>query len=1341
MGNYSVSWYSENSSQYQISDAASLAGLAVLVNNGTNFFGKTVLLTDNISLDGHLWTPIGDRVVSGFKYEDDTTQNNWRVVVNAFSGIFDGNGKTISNMVVNKTSPDSSYDQGAGLFAHISGATIRNLTLDNCTVSTMDGRAAIVAAFVYGGNSVFENITINDTCDLTADGGWSAGAIVGQIWNYSDYNVGKNNSVILFKNINTSADIRGYYNVGSLWGSITEALVTCTFNNTHLDGNAYKSTGYDTYIIVENCSNHGDIIAYRGTVGSLAGWAYCANVQVIGFTNDSTGVKYGKWSGGQFTGEYTTVNQYISWYNNSILTSLDNSHGSISILGGSSNYEDISEAIAFAETNNKIISILHNNKIVNINPTNKQIFANGTPIMISDGSNNNSKLSFISDDKVILDNYDLSSYAIFGGSKNASVDSTSITMTGGTVKNIYAGGLGSEGTIAGVGGNTLSYNAVSKPVNDEYDAKVIISGGNVTTKVAGGGVDYAYVGSVSIEISENAIVGNVTGGGNNLNLSGFTENTNIVGYAHIMIKDGAKIQYESGDIDYGSVYGGGFSYAYVGEAEITVGGNAYAAYVTGGGMNGVTNKSTINVLASAKIGVLSGVNRGVVNDLVLNVLDSFQGTIDKIALGALSDWDNNGNPLAQFDGDSTDGAVTGSVTLIVECSELKSSADQDTQVFLGRGLYSNYGNALFKCNNGDYYQHYAYSSSTPAGGESITPIATNVTVKGNVNVITYVGNTTNSYDPTTFVIGENKTWSFEDGAMTSTWEVNNAYTNIEINGKLIIKNYQRFVPAPLADKNTGKIDLSTYAITVELANNNATISITAKDVPKHVNGAGTEGYWVGVAISIPESVNNISNSKYYFGTDFSGTLTAFESSDEFISDGKSYVCFYSNVGDSTPKNHIVLDWDGNGEADELYTINFSKVTKKSSSTGGSGGVPITPPATDKPVVKEEEVKNDDGTTSSITETTTKKENADGSKETTVKKDEVVKDESGKTQAVKEETTKTTENKDGSKETVVEKKEEVKDESGKTQAVIEEKHSEVVSKDGSVNKTSETTVKDSAGKVVEEKIEVKIEDKNTGVSTSAEITKDSSGKTTSEIKTEASIETKDGKAEVDSKAVDAALKQAEAAKKTAEEKGVKDATPVIEINAEKSKDFTETQIATDDLSKLAEAEVDVKIKIAAGEVHLPPEVSKNLSSNKDEKVSLAFGEADKNKLTEEQKKTVGDAPVFEFNLKSGDKDIHDLGGTAKVTVPYELKKGEDANKITVWYLDEEGKPAAMNSVYDSETKSITFETSHFSYYFIAEDAAIRDDNKDSSNTIYYAVAAVIIILIIIALAYYFMKKKQ
>ncbi len=375
-------------------------------------------------------------------------------------------------------------------------------------------------------------------------------------------------------------------------------------------------------------------------------------------------------------------------------------------------------------------------------------------------------------------------------------------------------------------------------------------------------------------------------------------------------------------------------------------------------------------------------------------------------------------------------------------------------------------------------------------------------------------------------------------------------------------------------------------------------------------------------------------------------------------------------------------------------------------TGGSG-VPVTPPTDpEEPVVKEEEIENEDGTISSITETTVTKENDDGSKETIVEKEEVVKDKDGN-----------------------------------VQSVIEEKQSEVVNKDGSTNKTSEKVVKDKDGKVIEEKTEIEIEDKNTGVSTSVEITKGSDGKAASEITTQTSVETKDGKAQVSSEVLNEALKQAEAAKKAAEEKGAKDAKPVIEIEAENSEDFTETEISTEDLSKLAEAEVDVKIKTATGEVNIPPEVSKNLSSNADEKVSLSFGEADKQKLTEEQKKTVGDAPVFEFNLKSGEKDIHDLGGTVKVTVPYELKAGEDPNKITVWYIDEEGNPVAMNSVYDPETKSITFETSHFSYYFIAEDTSIPNDKKDDNNTIYYAVAAVIVILIIIALAYYFMKKKQ
>ena len=56
-----TSWYDGQQSPYTISTAAGLAGLAKLVNDGTdNFSGKTIKLAADIDLGGKEWTPIGN---------------------------------------------------------------------------------------------------------------------------------------------------------------------------------------------------------------------------------------------------------------------------------------------------------------------------------------------------------------------------------------------------------------------------------------------------------------------------------------------------------------------------------------------------------------------------------------------------------------------------------------------------------------------------------------------------------------------------------------------------------------------------------------------------------------------------------------------------------------------------------------------------------------------------------------------------------------------------------------------------------------------------------------------------------------------------------------------------------------------------------------------------------------------------------------------------------------------------------------------------------------------------------------------------------------------------------
>ena len=96
-------WYGDGAaSSYEVGTPAELAGLAMLVNEGNNFAGKTVALTADIDLAGKDWTPIGN-------YD------------NQFKGSFDGGEKTISNLNINSTA------RNVGFFGYTAGGEIKDI--------------------------------------------------------------------------------------------------------------------------------------------------------------------------------------------------------------------------------------------------------------------------------------------------------------------------------------------------------------------------------------------------------------------------------------------------------------------------------------------------------------------------------------------------------------------------------------------------------------------------------------------------------------------------------------------------------------------------------------------------------------------------------------------------------------------------------------------------------------------------------------------------------------------------------------------------------------------------------------------------------------------------------------------------------------------------------------------------------------------------------------------------------------------------------------------------------------------------------------------------------------
>ena len=136
----------EGSGDVTISSAEGLAWLAKQVNvQQHSFAGKTIMLTDNIDLSAHEWVPIGTRT-------------------SPFSGTFDGDGNTISGLVLNAPASD---DTCVGLFGFVQSGTLQDLTISHAVIQATADNASFLWAFGTLAGSVLsteiQNITVLGT--------------------------------------------------------------------------------------------------------------------------------------------------------------------------------------------------------------------------------------------------------------------------------------------------------------------------------------------------------------------------------------------------------------------------------------------------------------------------------------------------------------------------------------------------------------------------------------------------------------------------------------------------------------------------------------------------------------------------------------------------------------------------------------------------------------------------------------------------------------------------------------------------------------------------------------------------------------------------------------------------------------------------------------------------------------------------------------------------------------------------------------------------------------------------------------------------------------------------
>ncbi len=231
---------------YEISNGGQLFWFAELVNNSTDGPFNAVL-TKDIDLEEREWTPIG--------YDDYP-----------YSGHFNGKGHTVSGLLV---ATEASLDKDAGLFGHIKGAGIRNLSVDGrVEYATSVNNIGVGLMVGYMTDSIVYNCYTSGRISETSSSTGATGGLVGIA----------QHSVII--NCGSEADVMSSYSyLGGLVGHMT--------------------AGYDEPMCLLNSYSTGNVVGGSEYTGGLVGYLKDDAVNnyffgTVSGEGSSTGVLFGE---------------------------------------------------------------------------------------------------------------------------------------------------------------------------------------------------------------------------------------------------------------------------------------------------------------------------------------------------------------------------------------------------------------------------------------------------------------------------------------------------------------------------------------------------------------------------------------------------------------------------------------------------------------------------------------------------------------------------------------------------------------------------------------------------------------------------------------------------------------------------------------------------------------------------------------------------------------------------------------------------------------------------------------------------------------------------------------
>lgn len=245
---------------YEISTAEELAWFRDWVN-GTYTASGSETATTHLNACAKLTADID---LKDFCYAANASkeEQSWEPIGNyskRYTGTFDGNGHTISNLYIKV------QRKGVGFFGCAEGGSIKNITFDNAQVENTgnDYNYEMTGIVVGAAFATLQNLKTLKNCSVKS-GAKVLGGIAGSITKSCS-------------NLENNATVSGKYEVGGIAGRFSSdyTMSSCVNNGMVAENRSGKCggiVGFLSFGTIEDCANYGNVTG-TNEIGGIVGYA------------------------------------------------------------------------------------------------------------------------------------------------------------------------------------------------------------------------------------------------------------------------------------------------------------------------------------------------------------------------------------------------------------------------------------------------------------------------------------------------------------------------------------------------------------------------------------------------------------------------------------------------------------------------------------------------------------------------------------------------------------------------------------------------------------------------------------------------------------------------------------------------------------------------------------------------------------------------------------------------------------------------------------------------------------------------------------------------------------